>query len=779
MRWVFLLLSGVILAAAGFSWLAQPVSNQELLANFAKAQDFLQAARSVGGLPWWTPMFLQGTSLAFSYSFVVTNAVILAFSIPLGFLIGPKIAMLACVGFGAVGMYVFLRKYTADEWCAIIGGAIFLFSPSLLTRAAGYEHFIVVCSMALLPWALFGILTFLRSPGVVTAVAAALAYAAVVLAYGKTGVMALPVVGLFVLAELLRQPREERPSLRLFLIAAGAFVLLAVVPNLPALRETGFVAMFQFGPFESWQHGFSTKSALGWIDRDGILTRGIAQGYAPTTAVGGTYLGLTVVFFLTLSLFRDVFHLSDLGRKARLFLAFGLMMFWFSFGPKSVIGGQFEFLALSIGARDFAPALGWFVLVAQVWMIFRLTPPTWKFRPGIATAISAVYLFVPGFRLIEWLPLYRNIRAPFDFFQVTGVLCVLFASAIAIRILAGSARRPMLRSGLAAGFLALMILDVAPFARSFFVAPMERAVFTDFLASQEYLKSSPVAGRVFAFSGRYFYLLTPLLSNRALVSEAFNSYLQQRDMALLQGAAFLSDENLRAYLNVAGVSHVLIDKSDPDTSPALRDRLSAFLQTGFENENFLVLVNESSLGQGFLARDFLQANDNDPSVAGPALGGAKYHLATIQMFGAASDEPGLRGRIVEGRISPNEGKSLEAGRPFEMLPPKAGETYQRVAFEPSSSDGWVVFNQAWHPDWRAMSGSKRLTIHRAFVGLSAVRTKAGEAVTFEFSPLWWYPVCIGLGGLFWAAAVVAVLSSFWRSRSQGRHDSAQSQGDVK
>ncbi|MFZ4598555.1 MAG: hypothetical protein ACOYNN_07915, partial [Terrimicrobiaceae bacterium] len=434
------------------------VETPAIPANLAKAQDFLSAAESMGGLPWWSPMFLQGTSLAFAWSSMTANIVILVFSVPMGFLVGSKMAVLVLIAVGTVGSYSFLRTYTNDPISAAIGATLFLISPSLLTRASAPDHFAVVCSMSLLPWAFFGVLHFLRSPSVVTAIAASLAYAAVVLAYGKTGVMALPAVGLFALVELMRLPRNNRPSLRLFVIAGAAFSLLAVVPNLPALRETGFVAMFQFGPFEGWQHGFSTKSALGWIDRDGILTSGISPSYAPTTAGGGTYLGLAVFSCLTIALFLGTFHSSDLGRKARSFLIFGLLMFWFSFGPKSVLGGQFEFLSLSLGAPDFSPALSWFLVVAQVWMIFRLIPTSCVFRPAIGAAISAVYLIVPGFRLIEWLPIYRNIRAPFDFFQVTGVLCVLFAAAIVIRLLLGSIPRPVLRSSLAAALLALTIL---------------------------------------------------------------------------------------------------------------------------------------------------------------------------------------------------------------------------------------------------------------------------------------------------------------------------------
>jgi len=194
---LFFLILGVIVVIASYIWLRQPVSNQELLANFAKAQDFLAAAGSVGGLPWWSPMFLQGTSLAPAWSFMVTNVVIWAFSLPLGFLAGPKVAMLAVMVAGSGGVWLFLRSYSGDRWAAVVGAFLFLLSPSVLTRAAGYEHFVVVCSMALLPWTFLALLVFFRSPCLRTSLLPAMAYGALMLAHGKTGLMALPVLLIF------------------------------------------------------------------------------------------------------------------------------------------------------------------------------------------------------------------------------------------------------------------------------------------------------------------------------------------------------------------------------------------------------------------------------------------------------------------------------------------------------------------------------------------------------------------------------------------------------
>jgi len=658
-----------------------------------------------------------------------------------------------------VGMFAFVRKYADDYWCAAISGILFLLAPAIITRATGFEHFFVVCGLAMLPWAFLGVLIFFRSPSSLTAVLAAFSVAAVVLTDGKTGVTTFPALMLYAAFEFLAARRSARPTLKLFVLAGVALFFLAGIPNLPALRESQFSVRFDLTPFEGWQRGFSTKSAISWIDRDGLVTHGIASTFAPTTANGGTYLGAVVFLFLAFAVFAGTLHQSSLGKKARNFLVLALFMFWLSFGPRSVFGGHFEFLAMSLGAPDVAPAIGWLFLVAQVWMIFRLIPPEWPFRAGIATVASIVYVFVPGFKLIAWIPLYRSIVTPSDFFQITGAICVLVAAAIVIRVVCGAIRSNGVRSGLTAAALILAVVDVMPYAKPFFRATMEQAVFDDFKAAQDYLKGSALQGRVYPFSGRYFYLLTPMFSGRPIVAEAFNSYLQQRGSALLQSAAFASDEQLSAYLNIAGISHVLIDKTDPDTPQEIRARLQGLTTVGFENDNFVILENSSSLASGFLAKDYIQAFDAEPSVAGPALAGASYQFATVQLPGVATGEPAYRGRIEGGRIVAKEGTPLTTGAPFAKLGTLAGGNYQRVAFTQNPSDGWLVFNEAWHPDWRASAGGEALPIRRAFLAFSAVRNPAGKSVVFEFSPPWWYPACAVIGALSWAAAALLLVVS--------------------
>ena len=751
--WLMGLCVAALFVICLFAWLQQPVSNQELVANFAKAGDFFRAAKSVGGIPWWSPMFMQGTSLAMDWSFMLTNAVLLAFSGTLGFLAGSKVAVAVCLALGALGMHFFLQRYTENRLSALMGGGLFLFAPSVLTRAVGFEHFVVLVSLALLPWVFWSLTGLMRTRTARSAVVFAVFFSALTMAYGKTGLMAAPVLLAFGLAEYFFSNSKKRSDWKIFGLAAFFIFWLAVVPNLPTLREVHFITMFEMGPFAGWQQAFSTKSAVSWLDRDTLLGGGMARGFAPTTLNGGTYLGLVTFFILALALGARRLEGSVAGRQSRIFIGLAMFAFWLSFGPRSVLGGHMEFLGLSMEAADFLPALGWFLLAGQVWILFRLLAPKGNLGLALATGISIVYLVVPGFRLLELLPLYKNIRAPFDFFQVTGAICLIAGTAMAAGILLERLPWRMAKMAAATVLVLLAAWDVAPYARSIFQQQMDRAVFGDFLAAQTFLKSAPQSGRVYAFSGRYFYLLTPWLSGRPLANEAFNSYLQQRGAALLQSSAMLSEESWKSYLRIAGVAYLLIDKTDPDNPKELQEKMRLNFVTVFENANMAVLAVSESLGPCFLARDYVQTSNEDAPSAMGSLGAARYNYAAIQLTGADLEAPGYQGKIVDGRILPKEKAAIQEGTHFLSIPQKSNGNYQRATFAASEHPGWLVMNQAWHPDWVAIQDGKIEKPQRAFLAFPAVQTDGTHEVTFEFRQPWWYNVCIYIGCASWLMAL--------------------------
>jgi len=753
-----------LVAAAVAFWTRVAVSDQELLANFAKAGDFFRGIQSVCGLPWWSPNFLQGTSLAMAWGYMFSNAVMLAGALPFGFLVGSKVAVGCSLLAGAAGMYSFLRRWNAGGTSAWLGALLFLLNPSVLTRAVGFEHFVVVVSLAVLPWVFWAILRLVREGTARSALVFGVCFSLLALAYGKTGLMALPVLVVFAAVEYFPRARAERPGWKIWALAAGVVCVLAVLPNLPALREAGFVAMFEFGPFEGWQRAFSTKSALSWFDRGGMLGEGMDPGFAPTTLNGGTYLGWVCGAVLAVALWRHVLHGGEAGCRARLMVALAMVAFWLSFGPRSVVGAHFEYLKMSMGAADFTPAVAWFLLGAQVWVIFQLVPResvAWRWA---AVGFSLVYLLVPGFRLLEFLPIYRNIRAPFDFYQVTGSICLIGAVALTAGVLLEKVRWGFLRLVLVGAFLLLVAVDVAPYARPFFQERVGSGVWRDFLEVQEFLKTAPESGRVYAFSGRYFYLMTPWLSGRPLVAEAFNSYLQQRGAAILQGSAFLNDERMESYFRVAGVAYLLVDKTDPDTRPEMQAKLRGIFPVVFENENIALLGVRNPLGFGFLARDFLQTGTDSPETAIAAIGGAEHNLAMIQSSGIAVNEPGLRGKVIGGSIAASEGKVLEEGKAFSRVSRREGDTYQRVEFEPTGESGWMIFNEAWHPDWTAFEGSERRELHRAMLAFSGVQTTGQSGVVFEFRQPWWYSICALVSLAGWFVATVALCLFFPKTK---------------
>ena len=747
LRFLALALPSVSVALGLWLWLKQPVSDQELLANFAKAGDFLRGIQNLGSWPWWSPMFQQGTSLAPAWGLIISHVIHLAGAGVFGFLVGSKVAVAACLIAGAAGMFFFLRSWVDNRLAAWLGAVLFLLNPSVLTRAAAFEHFVVVASLAIFPWVLWAMVGFLRVGTPRSAIVLAVAFSGLALAYGKTALMATPALLAFAAVMYFTKPKMERPAWKSVALLVGTGVFLTVIPNLPALREAGFVTMFQLGPFEGWQRAFSSKSALSWFDRGGFLGNGMDAGFAPTTLNGGTYLGFVSGIMLATALLRRSLHGCRVGRAARCMLALALGMFWISFGPWSVLGGHFEFLKMSLGAADFTPAMAWFLLGAQVWIIFQIVPRGSQKWRWIAAVLSLGYLIVPGFRLLEWIPLYSNIRAPFDYFQVTGAIFVVCAVALTAATVLAKTR------ALAAVLVLLVALDVAVYAKPLIVPKMDRAVWTDFLAAQEFLKSSPTPGRVYPFSGRYFYLMTPWLSGRPLAAEAFNNYLQQHHAAVLQASAFMSDDQLESYFRVAGVAFLLIDKTDPDTSSSQQERLRKMGPVVFENSNITLLEVKKPLGYAFLARDFIQTSSDAPETAVAALGGAAHHLAVIQTAGSETAEPGLRGRVVDGRIAERDGEVLEEGRDFLPIAKTGITTYQRSEFVPTGEPGWLVFNEAWHPNWTAREAGKSLAVTKGLLAFSAVKTQGKMPVIFEFCPPWWYDWCAWTGVFAWTGAL--------------------------
>ncbi|MEO6053752.1 MAG: hypothetical protein ABIP97_07065, partial [Chthoniobacterales bacterium] len=650
------ILAFVLVATLGWGWVHQPPSNQELLANFAKAKDFAMGVKSVHGWPWWSPNYMQGTSLAPAFATSLTSIWLYLWSLVFGEFIGPKIAGLLCVFAAALTMFAFIRRLTSSSGAAFICGVIYLLLPGIFVRLATVEHMGIVCSFVFLPVVFYGLLCLLEKPSILSALGCAAAVGLLTLTYAKIAILALPVLVLFMVWVWSERVHFRLPAPHILLIAGVTAFLLAVLFNLPALREVRFMALFELSPFEGWQHAFSTKSAILWVDRDSILSEGLPPWFTTITAKGGSYIGLIpALLLIVLLLFhKNEIYRSPLGSLFRLFAGLTLFAHWLSFGPLSVIGGHFEFLQYAQNVGATTVVIAWLVLAFQIWLIFQLFSKDLPGRIFFGGVASLIYLIVPGFRLLTLLPLYSDIRAPHDFYHTIGIFCAAVTVGIAATILLHLIRQTRLRLVVTVVAILLMVLDVSVYFRPFFHSPLEANVFADFKKSQNYLASSKLPGRVFPCSGRYFYLLTPLMSHRGLTTEAFSVYLSQRGMNYLTVAALHSQEDIFAFFNIAGVSYVLVDKNDPDTPQEYQQFLRKHLPVCDENDSFVILENKATLAPAFYARDFVQTESEGVKIAGAALALSKFNVATLKTKPFPANEMGLSGFLSEKNLNLDE-----------------------------------------------------------------------------------------------------------------------------
>ncbi|MCX7868915.1 MAG: hypothetical protein N2322_03095, partial [Terrimicrobiaceae bacterium] len=750
-KWVWTLLGGLALAAAAWVvWAPLPLSSQEAAANAAKAADFFAGWLGGGGVGWWSPNFLGGTSLAPLWGTFFTSAWLQLWVAAFGAGAGAKLAMLACVPLAALAMRGFVKALSGCELAAALAGLAYASAPGLWMRIMGFEHVVVVCALAVLPLVCWSVLRLVERPTAWSALACAAAFSALALTYSKAALVALPGLGLFGLWGLWKHcglAAWLRPRVGGVLVAG--VLLLGVLPNLPALRESGFAALFEFGPLEGWKQSFSSKSAIHFLDRLGVVSAGFRGDFAPTTAAGGYFPGVAPLLFLALAVVlwpRVVERAREFETPLRLSLGLGLFMFWLSHGPFSVLSGTLRALEASAEAPDFLPAMMWGALMAQGWLIWRLFPPAMPLRKSCAILLMAVYFLVPGFGLLEWLPFYYDLRAPFDFFQVGGLVWVCTAAGLGAAALDRMVAGRLLRLGVIAVVAGLWAGDFAGNLGLAGRKGLGAAAAADFEEAARAMREARAPGGFFALSGRYFYLRLPELTGRPLLNEAFQSYLQQRGYAALSTAAFSSEAEFCEFLRLAGARFVFLDIHDPDFPKQFAEGLRERLPTAYANANFEILEVPASLAPAFSARDVLLLASEEPADIAASLGAAAADFAAIGPFAPGESA----GTITDGAMSFDPGFKARRGEPFEPIAHVRRPAAGRIEIE--APRGWVIVPEAWHPDWKA--GGEKAS--KAFGALLAAWSEGGPVV-FEFQQPWWYGAAMSSSGLAWVAALGVLL----------------------
>ncbi|NBR71521.1 MAG: hypothetical protein EBT75_05415, partial [Proteobacteria bacterium] len=253
---IFFVFLGILLVG----WLANGPSNQELLANYAKSKDLWDLMVANKGFAWWTPNYLGGAPTAplagtgLTMFWLVLGG---AFTDPI---LGGKVLGFLSLALSGVLMAAFVRRLTGDQRAGWIAAFLYSLGPQAALRLAGNEHMPVVFCMPyppLIGWALLDIAT--RNSGRGTVILS-LAVAAMSLTFNKiTAVFAPVALGLAIWLHF-RYPHKTMPLLKGCLIAAGIFLFLGILPQLPGLREAGRMTLFSTDPLLGWQSSFSIKA---------------------------------------------------------------------------------------------------------------------------------------------------------------------------------------------------------------------------------------------------------------------------------------------------------------------------------------------------------------------------------------------------------------------------------------------------------------------------------------------------------------------------------------
>jgi dolichol-phosphate mannosyltransferase len=753
----------ILLLVLASGWLSSTPSQEELYGDVGRYLHEFKAMFSPGGISWWSPAFLSGVSSAAYLMFALPSILGLVATSVFGDEAGLKILMLTGVAAVSVGTYLLTSKLTGQRWVGVLAGILCAVNAQTMLRVASFEHFNSVVCVAFAPFILFSFLKVAEEGSLRSSFVLAVCWSGMMLSYAKLTLMFLPLATAFYVW-LLIERRDQRVALvRGTLIALLLVSIMAVPLLLPLAREYQWAAVFTFDNFEGWQRSFSIKSFLSVFDRGNGLMAGMPPNF--TADRGQFYLGLVAVLVIGGIIWQSrakssVWLASREGGLFRLFLGLGLFSLWLAQGPFSAFTGLQEFLKSSNQAPDWIAAMVWLATLLPLLLIYAILPAT-PHRGWWTALFAFVYLFVPGFVILEYLPLYRDIRAPWGFWEV-GFFTVPVAAAIALHHLFTSSveRRDRFWAGVLLS--AIVMLDSSVYLAKFFEPGLPVATFEDFRKGQKYLANSLIEGRVYPLSGRYFYLRTPMESGRGLNSEAIWSHFQMRGARALIAGANSSPVAMQTYMRVGGISHVLIDKKDPFTPPEIQNAFAQGYPTGFDSQYIRVLENKDSLAPAFIAREYI-AMDSGTEVLAPAFLDAAGRINAVPvelepnertipfLVGTGSDQSGIQ-------ISPNYSNS--SGAVFRRVPFALPRTNpSKMVFDPfGSREGWLVISEAWHPDWRAFSDGAEIPVYKAFGGLMSVPLgRTNGQIELIFSAPSWYSLCVWISGFSWAGVLGVLL----------------------
>jgi len=733
--------SAVYLAILGWGWIPQAPSNEELTAYVAKMNHLAEMIADERGIPWWAPGYLGGHSFLGMVSYIASLPIYLLADLFLEGATAFKVGGLLLLWLGTLATYLFVSKWYRNRWAGVVGGLLFLTAAQPLLRLSWVEHLTIVGTYPFVPLCFYFLVRVADEGRPRDAVLLGLSWSACMLSASKIG--ATVAVGLAVLSLLLFLSRSgTRPTLaRGFPWAAGTAFLTGILPLLPLLREFGFMTVFETDPFEAWQRNFSVKAGTAWFDWGNEFLSN-SSSYLHTEK-GGYYLGGVAILSVFLAIYlnwRVRAKTDPIVWNMRPMLATALVLFWLSFGPRSILAGHFEFLTFAQGLPHFVILLHWLGIIGQGLVIWWLTPAG-RGRIPVFLAALAVYLLVPGFLLIEKLPGFGDIRAPDSFWILAGTLTWVATAAGALTHLLRNIPKPAIRGAVAAVAAALIFADSTGSARRFFEGGLPKELYADFAEAVQFIRKAREPGKILALSSRYFYLMIPFETDRGLITEAAHHNFMLQGIARLEEVSQSSRTTYDQFLRTAGVTFLFLDLKDPNLAPEVLESLRKNFDSVFENESFQILINRDSLAPAWVAEEYLFIDGTRLEDYERAL-----NLASLDVVAILPPPEPLDEQEVTPPPPADDEDNKRDRTPFQALPTgsRTDLSAQRIRVDLDELEGTLVLTDAWHPDWRVYGSDETLfpTLNCLGALLGTPISRAVDYVEFRLEPPLWYDAAL-------------------------------------
>jgi len=753
----------------GAHWLPLGLSEHELSGSASRVWDIKREISQHHFLPWWTPYFMSGSSYGLNHGRGFYLVPWIFFSMFTDLITAGKLVALLAIFTGAVAMYCCARHFLKNDWGATLAAVAFLLHPEQIIRAAGAEHMTIILFFPFMPllW-----LTLARALETNTFRDTFLCALVAVLAWWTDNKQAFTVfLFLFGYALYWLWPRRKqwRGTARMCGLLAAMGLAMGSWMLVPSFVESGYVKLFYGDPLAGWQKTYSFKSLLGLVDRNGSATSNLVGVVMSRIQANGgrvssqaeydqvqrlmslgmdspeKYMGIVLLAVLVVTV---LWNTQRVDRRAFWFFVAALLAsVLLATGPSSVWTANWTTWEALSSQQVSGVALAWLLVSAAFLVVFCRRKLTTGRKWVIAGVALVIFLFVPGFQWLATLPYFKEIRAPYVFYDTPAVfLGPMLAGFFVTDVLVAQkwrAHAPKIVAGLGV----LLLLDYWPYQKPTWDNGVPTHTLTNLRAAYQSLEKDPDWVKTYSVSGRYFHLFGPMWGGKPQVYEAFYNWMCPLGTGLLNQEAIiqLPDRRIvmnRAFLDLMGAGYVVFYMARPGVPQPqiVLDDLSRNYAAVSTNEDFMVFRNDT-------ARPYVTAYARACFYAGDV-----HKSPSIALTLSTKNWPLVQAKEASpGEVPVDEARKYEQvyGEDSSPFPPiNAGapvllenvqltrENAQLVRIQVTAPSACLaVIAESYYPFWRAEIDGQPTEVFRVSCGLMGVQLPAGaHTILLRYQP---------------------------------------------